>query len=438
MMCPSADAGTGKEKPGVAEKLAILAGAIAVPEGTIRPWPPVDEIDRERVLASLEGTNHSFGPNCQAFQEEFAAWNGNRFAITTNSGTAALHMCVAAAGCSAGDEVIVPAYTWSSSATCVLHHNCIPVFVDIDWETMNLDSARIPEAITAKTKAIIVVHLHGLAAEMAEVLTVAERHGLTVIEDACQAHGATFAEQKVGTFGRCAAFSFNQNKCLCAGEGGMFVTDDREMLEAAQKLWSFGETRTPLEDRDYHAYALGWMYRNNDLSAAFGRAQLTKMDAYLAAQKANAARLTACLADVPNLILPTEPPGRGHNWYNYTLRFDMAALGHAADAAGFRDKIVKALRAEGVDTSVWQRFILPAMTVFAARNGYGHGCPWRCREGREVEYSPEQYPVAQRHADWHTGMTTPLRSPNGPEATEATARGIRKVMENIDQVEQID
>jgi len=422
----------------VAEKLAIRGGPRAVPEGTVKKWPPIDQVDREMVLASLEGANHSFGPNCKAFEEEFAAWNGNRLAVTTNSGTAALHMCVVACGCGAGDEVIVPAYSWSSSATCLLHHNCIPVFVDIDWETMNIDPARIEDAITEKTRAIMVVHLHGLAADIGAVLAVAREHGLKVIEDACQAHGATFEGSKVGTLGDCAAFSFNQNKCLCAGEGGMFVTDDEGMLTAAKSLWSFGETRTPLEDRDYHAYALGWMYRNNDLSAAFGRAELSKMDGHLARVKANAARLTECLAGAGGLILPTEPASYGHNWYNYTVRFDLDALGRATDAAAFRDKLVEAMQAEGVETRLWQRYILPAMTVFRAKNGYGRGCPWTCPHAREVDYSPQQYPVAARHADWHTGMTVPLRPPNGPEVAEATAAGMRKVMENIDQVQETE
>jgi len=420
------------------ETLAIEGGPKAVPDGAVKPWPPIDAADREMVLASLNGENHSFGPNCEAFQDEFAAWNGNRFAITTNSGTAALHMCVAACGCGAGDEVIVPAYSWSSSATCILHHNAIPVFVDIDWETMNIDVTKIEAAITEKTKAILVVHLHGLAVDMDAVLAIAKRHGLKVIEDACQAHGATFDGRKVGTFGDCAAFSFNQNKCLCSGDGGMFVTDDEALFGAAKQLWSFGETRTPTEDRDYHAYALGWMYRNNDLTAAFGRAQLGKLGEYLAKQKENAALLAERLNNVPHLILPTEPSGHEHNWYNYTIRFDMKALGHERDAAAFRDKLVRALRAEGVQTGVWQKYMLPAMTVFRAKNGYGKGCPWECPHARPVDYSPERYPVAQKHSDWHTGMTTPLRAPNGPEVAELTAAGIRKVMTNIDQVEQME
>ncbi|MCK4283088.1 MAG: aminotransferase class I/II-fold pyridoxal phosphate-dependent enzyme, partial [Candidatus Brocadiae bacterium] len=198
------------------EKLAIKGGRRTIPEGAIKKWPPIDDVDRKMVMEALEGNVLTTGPNCQALQEEFAVWNGNRYAITTNSGTGALHMCVAACGCGAGDEVIVPAYSWSSSATCILHHNAIPVFVDIDFDTMNIDVDRIEAAITPRTKAIIVVHLHGLAVDMERVTDVARRHGLKVIEDACQAHGATFKGKKVGTWGNCAAFSLNQNKCFCS------------------------------------------------------------------------------------------------------------------------------------------------------------------------------------------------------------------------------
>ncbi|TFG71252.1 MAG: DegT/DnrJ/EryC1/StrS family aminotransferase, partial [Anaerolineales bacterium] len=363
-----------------------------------------------------------------------ATWNGNRYAVTTNSGTAALHMCVAACGCGAGDEVIVPAYSWSSSATCVLQHNAIPVFVDIDFDTMNIDVNKIEAAITPKTKAIIVVHLHGLMVEMAPVLTIARKHGLKVIEDACQAHGAEYMGHKAGTMGDCGAFSFNQNKNLCSGEGGMFVTDDAMLLKSAQSLWSFGETNTPSESRDYHVYAMGWMYRNNDLTAAFGRAQLSKLDGYLAHQIANAQHLTANLQDIPGLILPVEPDGFKHNWYNYVLRFDMASLGVDRQLALFRDQIVKALTAEGVPTMVWQKFILPAMTVFQAKNGYGGGCPWSCPMAEPVDYNLAQYPVAQEHCDTHTCLVMALRAPNGIEVMSLLAQGIRKVMTNLDQI----
>lgn len=415
-------------------KLAINGGQRLIPEGTIKKWPPVDETDRQMVLDSLGGTNHAFGPNCVAFQEEFAAWNGNKYAITTNSGTAALHMGLVACDCGTGDEVIVPAYSWSSSATCVMQHNCIPVFVDIDFDTMNIDPEKIEQAITPKTKAIIVVHLHGLPAQMDQIMAIAKKHNLKVIEDACQAHGAKFDGKKVGTIGDCAAFSFNQNKCLCAGEGGMFVTDSEEMLEKARALWSFGESISDMQKRDYHVYSMGWMYRNSDLNAAFGRAQLQKLDSYLVYQKESFKYFTELLGDVPYLILPTEPDKCETNGYNYTIRFDMKALGHTDDASDFRYKIIDALVAEGVETGVWQRFILPAMAVFNAKNGYGKGCPWHCPNAEPVDYSLEQYPMAQLHCDTHTGMTSPLRLPNNLETVKLMAEGFRKVMENIDQL----
>lgn len=290
-------------------KLAILGGSKTIPDGTIKKWPPIDDTDRKMIMASLEGTSHTYGPNSRAFESEFAAWNGNKHAIFTNSGTAALHMALVACGIGAGDHVLVTAYSWSSSATCIIHHNAIPIFVDIDFDTINMDVAKIEAAITPRTKAIVVVHLHGLAVNMDKVLAVARKHKLKVVEDCCQAHGALFNGRKVGTFGDCAAFSFNQNKCLCTGEGGMFVTDDEEKRQLAAQLWSFGETRTPAESRDYHAYALGWMYRNSDIVGAFGRSQLAKLDGYLKLQIANAAVLNKRVRGVRGLILPTEPKG---------------------------------------------------------------------------------------------------------------------------------
>jgi dTDP-4-amino-4,6-dideoxygalactose transaminase len=415
--------------------LAVFGGSPHVPVGTIKKWPPIGDLDRELVMASLAGEKHASGPNNTAFAEEFAAWNGNRYAIFANSGTAALHMGLVGCGVGAGDHVIVTSYSWSSSATCILHHNAIPVFVDIDFDTMNMDVDKIEAAITPKTKAIVAVHLHGLALDMDRVMAIARKHGLKVVEDCCQAHGAMVGGRKVGTFGDCAAFSFNQNKCLCSGEGGMFVSDDESITKGAQQLWSFGETRTPSEDRDYHAYALGWMYRGNDLTAAFGRAQLTRLDSYLNTQATNAAAMADELSGIKGLIIPTQPEGYRHNWYNYTLRLDMDAIGWKGDPARMRDAVMKAIKAERAPVSVWQRFILPSMTVFQAKNAYGNGSPWAENDSMDVDYSPENFPVAARHADTHIGMTMPLRAPNDEQVARCAGQAIRKVFENIDAID---
>ncbi|OPZ31056.1 MAG: L-glutamine:2-deoxy-scyllo-inosose aminotransferase [Lentisphaerae bacterium ADurb.BinA184] len=422
----------------MAVKLAVQGGTPVIPKGFIKDWPPVSELDRKMVLASLDGACHTYGPNCTALEQEFAGWMGVKHALFANSGTAALHMCLVACGCGVGDEVIVPAYTWPSSATCCLHHNIIPVFVDIDWATMNIDLDKIEAAVTPRTRAIIAVHLHGLALDMGRLMAIARRHNLIVIEDFCQAHGAAFNGRRVGTFGLVGASSTNQNKCLSSGEGGFFVSNDKEAFERGKTLWYFGESRPPDGSKEFHTYGMGWMYRCTDLTAAFARAQLTRLDEYLAQQQVNAARLTAGLKGVPNLILPTATPaGCTHNWYNYTIRFDMEALGHARDAASFRDKLVKALNAEGVQTGVWQGWPVPKMTVFQARNAYGKGCPWSCPHAGPVSYALEQFPVAQRHCDWHTGMTTPLRSPNGPEVADRVTEAFHKVLTHLDQVERL-
>ncbi len=416
--------------------LAVLGGERIIPEGAVQKWPPIDDTDREMVLAALDVDNHSYGPNAKAFQDEFAAWNGNKHAIFTNSGTGALHMGIAACGVSAGDHVLVTSYSWSSSATCIIHHNAIPIFVDLDFDSMNMDIDKIEQAITPRTKAIIAVHLHGMPMQMDKIMTIARKHNLKVIEDACQAHGAMFDGKKVGLHGDCAAFSFNQNKCLCAGEGGMFVTNDPDICASAAMVWSFGETRTPMESRDYHAYALGWMYRGNDLTGAFGRSQLAKIDDYYAIQRENGAVLNKGLKDVKGLLLPGEPDRCTSNWYNYTSRIDMDAIGWTGDPARMRDAVMKALQAEGAPVSVWQNFILPSMTVFRAKNAYGGGCPWSCNgAGEGVEYNPEDYPVAQKHCDTHFGMTVPLRAPNRTDIAEQVVVAFKKVFDNIASID---
>jgi hypothetical protein len=248
-------------------QLALHGGVRAIPENTILPSPPTTPYEEALVLKSLRSGQHAWGENCALLQTEWAQWNGNRHCIALTSGTAALHMALVACRVQAGDEVITPAYSWTSSATCILHHNAIPVFVDIDPIYANIDPQKMEAAITPRTRAIIVVHLHGVPAPMDEILEVARRHGLYVIEDACQAHGARYRGRKVGTIGDAAAFSLNQNKMLSAGEGGLFVCDDEVMTERGRSLVLFGDffnvkagealkviasTRKPMENPRLH------------------------------------------------------------------------------------------------------------------------------------------------------------------------------------------
>jgi len=413
--------------------LAINGGERVLPEGTIKPWPPITADDEETVLRSLRSDRHSWGPNCDALQEEWKAWNGNRYCWTTNSGTSALHMAVAASGAAAGDEIITPAYSWTSSVTCILHHGCVPVFVDIDFETVNIDPGRVEAAISDRTRAILVVHLHGLPCRMEAIMEIARRHGLVVIEDACQAHGALWRGRKVGTIGHCAAFSLNQNKMLTGGEGGLFVSDDEEMWKRAQALVLFGDFREPGDEPGYHAYGLGYMYRNSDLAAAFARAQLRRLDKFLADARALSEAVTEELRDTPGLILPCEDDECRSSWYNYVIRIDAKACGYEGPVEELREALVRAIAAEGVPVSVWQRRILPEMGVIRARDAFGNGYPWSAgRPG--VDYHPAQFPEALRHVNSYFVLGC-LRTPNTPETARLLGRAIRKVMENLGELD---
>jgi perosamine synthetase len=413
--------------------LAINGGSPAIPPGTIKPWPPVDKRDEETVLASLRSSSHAWGENCEALEREFAAWNRNKHCLAMNSGTAALHASLVGCGLGAGDEVITPAYSWTSSATCILHHNCIPVFVDNEPATLNIDPARIEPAITDRTRAILVVHLHGVPADMDPIMKIARRHRLKVIEDCCQAHGALYRRRKVGTIGHCAAFSLNQNKMFCAGEGGLFVTDDPDTLERARSLVLFGDFRAPVDEPNYHFYGLGWMYRQNELCAAWARAQLKRLDEYIARAREMFAVLRDRLAGVPGLILPVEPEYATENAYNFVCHVDPAAVGYAGPVAYFREAIMTALSAEGVPASVWQRRILPEMAAIAARNAYGRGSPWR-EHGSTADYDPRRFPVALAHSDSYF-LIGGLRAPNTVETAALIADAIRKVFENLDSID---
>jgi len=419
----------------MSEKLAVAGGRPAVPKSVkFKAWPRITKQDEQFVLASVRGTAHAFGPNCSALQEEFAKWNGNKFCGATNSGTGALHMGVAACDVCAGDEVITTALSWTSTATSILHHNAIPVFVDVDWDSMLIDPAKIEAAITPHTRAIIPVHYWGAPCEMDAIMRIARKHNLHVIEDACQGHGGLYKGKKVGTFGDCTAFSLNQNKCYCAGEGGLFVTNNEDIYVKARALMSFGEMRAPDADRDYHAYGMGWMYRMPDLTAAFARSQLRRLDKTNEQARANWHRMQEALEGTPNVVLPFSTKKQETNGYAYVLRVDPKVT-ERKRLAGLRDACVRAMTAEGVPVAS-PRYMLPAHTVFQAKNGYGHGCPWSCRWARKnISYDLKQYPEATKCVD--TVMQIAInghRPPNGARQVDAIVRGVRKVFENLDQV----
>ncbi|MBL4699747.1 MAG: DegT/DnrJ/EryC1/StrS family aminotransferase [Phycisphaeraceae bacterium] len=418
------------------QKLAIHGGKPIIPSDlTFKMWPEIGPDDEALVLASLRQSSHASGPHVKLLGEEFAAWNGNKHCRPTNSGTSALQMCVAGCGVQAGDEVITTALSWTSSATCIIHHNAIPVFVDADWETMHIDPKCIEAAITPQTKAILVVHYFGVACDMDAIMAIAKKHDLAVIEDACQAHGATFNGKKVGTIGHAGAFSLNQNKNLCGGEGGFFVTNDQAIFDRGCAIGGFSDMRPADSGRDYHTHGLGWMYSTTDLNAAFALGQLRKLDKTNAQARANWHQLDDLLTDTPNLIRPYSTEHRPTNGYAYILRVDPAyAQKRGVALTDLTNAISLASTAEGLPLSR-ANWLLPAHTIFQVKDAYGKGSPWsdgHCK--RDVDYNLDQYPLAQQCVDTCLWNVFKHRPPNGEAQIQAFAGAIRKVFENLDDV----
>lgn len=419
------------------QKLAINGGPPAIPPSvSFQPWPPpLDAAGEQLILEAVRQNNHSGGgPHVRLLEKEFAEWNGNRYAIATCYGGAALHMCVAGCDVGAGDEVITTALSWTTSATCILHHMAVPVFIDVEWNSMHLDPAKIEAAISERTKAILVVHYWGVACDMDPILAIAARHGLKVIEDACQAHGALYKGRKVGTLGDCAAFSFNQNKNLCGGEGGMFVTDDEAVLAKAKAVMSFSDMRPADAGRDYHQYGLGYKYGHANLPAAFALAGLRRLDMTNAWAVANWQRLDSRLAGTPHLVRSYSTEERPTNGYAYVLRADPAyARSRGVSLSALTNAISAALKAEGAPF-YRANWLLPAHGVFQAKNAFGKGAPWAHYARPEISYALGQWPVAQDCIDTCLWGINLHRPPNREQQIDALAGAIRKVFENLDDV----
>ena len=370
-----------------AVRLAIAGGPPAVAPGSHVRWPQITDSDRA-ALARVLDSGELYGPNAPEtveLEREWAAYVGARFALLTNSGTAALHCAVVAAGVRAGDEVIVPAFSFVATPMAVLQAGAVPVFCDIDPRTYTLDPRLIEERVTERTRAVMPVHAHGLPADMDEIRAIAVRHGLPVIEDAAQAHGAMYRGVPVGRLGHAAAFSLNGSKLLAAGEGGLFVTDDEMALRTARRLAIFGEDTPPTGPGQYRAYwshGLGWNYRAHELTAALARSGLRRLDRYVATAQRNAEILTRGLADLPGFVPPEIPEDRTCVFYRYRIRIDPDALGFSGAPLELRDRLLYALQREGVASSLWQLLPLPLSRCSGARSARGNQRRISCRSHR--------------------------------------------------------
>ena len=326
------------------------------------PW--LDEREEELVADVLRSGRLSLGPTIDRFEEAFAEVVGAPYAAAVSSGTAGLHLLCVSAGVGPGDEVITSPYSFVASANCAVYEGATPVFADIDPRTLNLSPAAVEDAITERTRAVVAVDIYGYPCELEELRALCESHGIALIQDACEALGARYKGELLGSHGPPAVFAFYPNKQMTTGEGGMVTTHSEREWLLLRSLRNQGRADSGgwLE----HA-RLGFNYRLDDIGAAVGLGQLEKLDAILAGRARVAARYGELLADVPGLELPcADDAEHERSWFVYVV-----TLPEAAD----REVVISSLTERGVQSARY----LPCIHLQAymqERFGYRVGlCP---------------------------------------------------------------
>jgi len=350
----------------------------------------VNDADVQAVIKVLRSDWLTTGPEVAAFEEAFAERVGARYAVSVSSGTAALHAAVFAAGLTQGDEAITSPFSFCATANCLLYQGAQPVFADVEPDTLTLDPRQVLRRLTVRTKAVLPVDYAGHPAALEELLALAQRRGLVVIEDACHALGARYRGKPVGSISHLTVFSFHPVKHITTGEGGMVTTDNADFARRLRLFRNHGIERDPRRQAlsgpwSYEMVALGYNYRLADIGCALGHSQLRRLDAVLARRREIAGRYTEAFRSLPGLEPPTvsADPEVVPAWHLYPVRVDLARL-----RVG-RLEIFRALQAEGLAVNVHYQPI--------------HLHPYYRNQGG---YRPGDYPVAE--AAYERLITLPL------------------------------
>lgn len=371
--------------------------------------PSIDEADIAAVVAVLRSGWLTTGAEAHAFESEFAAAVGARHGVAVNSCTAALHLALEAVGVGPGDEVIVPTMTFAASAEVVFYRQARPVLVDSLPACLNMDPDRVAAAITPRTKAIIAVHYGGQPCDLDRLQALARQHRIALIEDAAHAFPAEFAGRPIGAQGNLTCFSFYATKNITTGEGGFAATDDPDLYRRMKIMSLHGIShdawnRYAAEGSWYYeVIEPGFKYNLTDVAAALGRQQLRRASAFHARRRQLAAAYTLAFADVPELLLPRELPGRVHSWHLYPLRLDLERLRIG------RNQFIEELKERGIGTSV--HFIPLHFHPFYSRE-------LRCRPGA--------YPVAS--AAFERLISLPLYPAMSDENCESVVAAVEDIV----------
>ena len=343
----------------------------------------LSEEEQQEVLKVMESQMLTLlhGEFVSKFEKEFARYIGVKHAIAVNTGTAALHIAIAALNIGPGDEVIVPPFTFIASASSILHNNAIPIFADIDDKSYTLDPNSVKDKITEKTKAIIPVHLAGICADMSELMDIGSDNGIHIIEDAAQSIGTRCYKKKVGSIGHLGCFSFYPSKNMTTGEGGMITTNDDELAEQCRLLRHHGEPEWYVYNR------LGYNYRMTEIQGAIGRVQLKKIDSFISMRNKNAKYLSEATSKL-NGINPPFVPEYCEPAFNYWIgRLDPDVLG--ITKTQFLNRFPR--------SKVLYPKPLYKTKLFQEKIAYSKGCPWSCPfYDKEINYKEVYLPIVEK------------------------------------------
>ncbi len=370
-------------------KLAINGGN-KVRTKPFPSWPVWDDTDCQALVEVCNSGQwwSVGGTKVKEFEEKFAAYQDCKHGVCVPNGTLALLVALKAVGVGYGDEVIVTPYTFIASASSILQANAVPVFVDIDPDTYNIDPAKIEAAITDKTKAIMAVHIGGMPADMDAIMDIARKHDLRVIEDCAQAHGAEWRGRKVGSFGDAGAFSFQASKNLTAGEGGIVVTNSQEVGDSAWSIHNVGRVK---EGRWYDHPVMGSNYRMTEFQGAILLTQMRKLKAETIRRNENAQYLTEKLSAIDGIKpLVRDKRVTSHAYHLYIFRYCEESVGVP------RAKFIEALAAEGVACSSGYEPLYRSGMFAVDPKSCPVGCPYY---GNEMSYSDMHLPNVERACD---------------------------------------
>lgn len=371
----------------MAEKLAIHGGK-PVRSEPFPAWPVFGEAEERKLVQVLRSGKWGKmdGQEVATFERRFAEYSGAKHGIAVNNGTISLQIALLAAGIRAGDEVIVPPYTFLATASAVIMCNAMPVHVDIDLETCNIDVKQIEAAITPRTRAIIPVHFAGLPAEMDAIMEIARRHNLIVIEDAAHAHGAEYKGRRCGSIGHLGSFSFQSSKNLTSGEGGFITTNDDELAARCRSIHNCGRIAG---GPWYEHHVIACNYRMNEFQGGLLNCQLDRLDGQIRTREANGDYLAERMRRIPGVMpaVRTKECTR-HGYHLLMLRVDPARLGMS------RETFIKAVAAEGVPISTGYPFPLYRQPLFM-NAAFGPYTGYR-DAGRGMDYTRVSLPQVER------------------------------------------